>query len=120
MKKTKVKIHPTLRRAAANATQAAVLALAFALAMPACAADTRAVKSRVAPVYPEVAKRMRISGEVRLEVTVDPAGNVTNVKPLAGNSLLSSAAEDAVRKWKFEPGAATSTLDLTLNFALGQ
>jgi len=25
-----------------------------------------------------------------------------------------------VRRWKFEPGAATSTLDLTLNFALGQ
>ena len=40
--------------------QAAVLALGLAMAMPARAADFRAVKSRVPPVYPEIAKRMKI------------------------------------------------------------
>lgn len=109
-----------MRRRAARITQAAVLALAFVLAMPASAADNRAVKSRVAPIYPEIAKRMRIAGEVRLEVTVDPEGKVTDVKKLSGNGMLSTAAEDAVRKWKFEPGPETSTIDLTLNFALTQ
>jgi hypothetical protein len=47
------------------------LALAFVFVFSGRAAEERAVKSRVAPVYPEIAKRMRISGVVKLEVTVD-------------------------------------------------
>ena len=35
------------------------------------AAEERAVKSRVAPVYPELAKRMKIMGVVKVEATVD-------------------------------------------------
>jgi len=101
-------------------SQAAVLVLAVVLALPARAADARAVKTRIAPVYPEIAKRMRIAGEVQLEVTVDPEGKVTGVKRVSGNGVLSTAAEEAVRKWRFEPGPETSTVDLTLNFALGQ
>ena len=106
-----------LRRAGLRIMQAAALALVVALAMPARAADERAVKSRVSPDYPEIAMRMRISGVVRLTVTVDPDGKVTDVKPLNGNAMLSIAAEDAVRKWKFEPGQATSTVEVALNFA---
>ena len=49
-----------LRRVGVRLIQAAALALVVALAIPARAADIRAVKSRVAPVYPEIAKRMRI------------------------------------------------------------
>ncbi len=99
---------------------ALALALLAALAIPASAADSRGVKMRVAPVYPEMAKRLKISGEVRVEVTVDPAGKVTEVKKLSGNGMLSVAADEAVRKWKFEPGPDTSTVDVTLNFALAQ
>jgi TonB family protein len=105
------------RRTAVRLMQAAILILTLALAFPASAAD-RAVKSRVAPLYPEIAKRMKISGEVRLEVTVDPAGTVTDMKLLNGNVTLSSAAMEAVRKWKFAPGADVSTVNVVLNFAL--
>jgi len=38
------------------------------------AADERAVKSRVTPIYPEVAKRMKIRGAVKLVATVDAQG----------------------------------------------
>jgi outer membrane biosynthesis protein TonB len=31
-----------------------------------------------------------------------------------------AAAEDAVRKWKFEPGAGASTVEVSLNFAFDQ
>jgi len=98
--------------------QAAILALMIALAIPARAADERAVKSRVAPMYPEIAKRMKIGGVVKVEATVDPDGKVSDVKTLSGNHLLQSAAEDAVRKWKFAPGPAASVVDIDLNFAL--
>lgn len=119
MNKTRYHFHSMwLRRTGVRLIQVAAMTLAVALAIPAGAADIRAVKSRVAPLYPEVAKRMRISGDVLLEVTVDPAGNVSGVKKLSGNTMLSAAAEDAVRKWKFEPGPSVSTVELSLNFNL--
>jgi TonB family protein len=100
--------------------QAAVLALLLALALPARAGDERAVKSRVPPVYPELAKRMKISGEVKLAATVEADGKVKDVKEVSGNHMLAVAAEDAVRKWKFESGAGDDTVVLTVNFALAQ
>ena len=105
-----------LRRAGLRFAQAAALAIVFSLAMPA-RADGRAIKSRFQPPYPEIAKRMRISGMVRLAVTVDPEGTVTDVKPLSGNTMLSIAASEAVRKWRFEPGSE-STEEIALNFSL--
>ncbi|MGA3373891.1 MAG: energy transducer TonB [Terracidiphilus sp.] len=100
--------------------QAAALAGVLMLAIPASAGDLRAVKSRVPLGYPEIAKRMRIEGEVRIEVTVDAEGKVTGVKTISGNRTLSSAAEDAARKWKFEPGPGSATVNVALTFALAQ
>ncbi len=121
MKERHLEVHPkALPRVGVRLFQAAALALLLALAIPAGGADNRAVKSRTAPVYPEIAKRMKVAGEVRLEVTVDPEGKVTDVKKLSGNAMLSAAAEDAVRKWRFEPGPGASTVEVSLNFALSQ
>lgn len=121
MNKSQFRFHSNgLRRAGVRLIQTAALALVVTLAIPAGAADNRAIKSRVAPVYPEIAKRMRIAGEVQLEVTVDPEGKVIDVKRVSGNGMLSSAAEDAVRKWRFESGPGSSTVDVSLNFALTQ
>lgn len=88
----------------------------LACSVPAFAA-TRAVVARVPPVYPEMAKRMKITGAVKVSATVDAAGKVTAVKTLEGNRMLSIAAEDAVRKWKFESGSGESTEEVTVNFA---
>lgn len=110
--------HPIwLRRAGLRLAQAVSLALLIALAIPASAADARAVKSRYPAAYPEIAKRMRVSGVVRLSVTVDSEGKVTDVKPLSGNTMLSTAAAEAVRRWRFEPGSE-STEEIALNFNL--
>ncbi len=98
--------------------QAAALALMMALAMPGSAAEARAVKSKAPPIYPEIARRMRISGEVKLSVTVNAEGNVTDVQPISGNRALTEAAEEAVRKWRFESGAGATTVEVSVNFAL--
>src|SRR4051794_16051928 len=96
----------------------AVLALIVAMALPAFGANDRAVKTKVPPVYPELAKRMKITGVVKVEATVDADGKVTGVKTVSGNSSLQSAAEEAVRKWKFVPGDGTATVDVDVNFAM--
>jgi TonB family protein len=107
-----------LRYSGTRLMQAIVLALMVALTIPAMAADSRAVKSRVAPIYPEIARRMKISGVVKVEATVDAEGKVTEVKMISGNSLLAFAAEDAVRKWKFEPGPGVAKVEVSLTFSL--
>jgi TonB family protein len=83
-------------------------------------ADQRAVKQRVTPVYPEIAKRLRVTGVVKLTVSVSADGKVTDVKTVSGNHMLSTAAEDAVYKWKFAPASGDSTEDLDINFELNQ
>jgi TonB family protein len=90
----------------------------IAFALSAWAGQARTVKSRVAPVYPEIAKRMKISGVVKLDVTVDANGKVTDVTTVSGNHTLSSAAEDAVRKWKFATADQPSTESIELKFDL--
>lgn len=109
-----------LRRGCRILWQAGVLGLVIGMALPARAGDNRAIKSRVAPVYPEIAKRMKIEGAVKVEATIDPAGKVTDAKALAGNRILSAAAEDAVRKWRFEPGSGEAIVDVEVDFTLGQ
>lgn len=90
----------------------------MALTVTIGAAEERAVKSRVAPVYPELAKRMKIMGVVKVEATVDMEGKVTDVKALSGSQTLVPAAEDAVRKWRFAPGDGTAKVTVDINFEL--
>ena len=79
-------------------------------------ADDRRVEKRVPPVYPEIAKRMRISGIVHVEATIAPDGSVTSAKATTGNKMLSPAAEDAVKRWKFVPGDGQATVGIDVNF----
>ena len=70
---------------------------------------TRKAKSKVAPVYPELAKRMNLTGVVRVQLTVAANGSVKDAKLLGGHPVLAGAALDAVRKWRYEAGPAEST-----------
>lgn len=70
---------------------------------------TRKVKSKVTPTYPELAKRMNITGVVKVLITVSPTGSVKDAKVVGGHPVLASSALDAVRKWRFEAGPQEST-----------
>lgn len=60
------------------------------------------VVRRVKPVYPPDAKR-GLSGAVRLKVLVNADGRVEQVNPIEGHPVLAAAAENAVRRWIYEP-----------------
>ena len=62
----------------------------------------RKIKSRVSPVYPEIAKKMGITGMVKLQLVVSPNGEVKETKVIGGHPILVNAAVDAVKKWRFE------------------
>ena len=64
----------------------------------------RKLKLKVAPQYPDLARRMNVSGAVKLELIVAANGQVKAVRPLGGHPLLIDAAQNAVKQWRYEPG----------------
>ena len=62
----------------------------------------RKAKSRVPPVYPELARRMNITGAVKVRVTVAANGTVKDASLVGGHPVLAGAALDAAKKWRFE------------------
>ena len=69
----------------------------------------RKVKTKTAPQYPELAKRMNVSGRVKIEVVVTPDGRVKSTRVVGGHPLLVQACQDAVKEWKFVPAPEEST-----------
>lgn len=58
---------------------------------------------RVLPEYSKFANQNRISGEVKVDVTIDAQGRVTAAQGISGPYLLRQPVEEAVRKWLFKP-----------------
>jgi TonB family protein len=69
----------------------------------------RRAKSKVQPIYPELARKMNIAGTVKIEVVVTPNGTVRDARVVGGHPVLANAALDAAKKWRFEPAPAEST-----------
>ena len=55
------------------------------------------------PVYPPLAREVRISGTVLVDAVIDEHGNVVQARVLSGQPLLIDAALKAVLQWKNEP-----------------
>jgi Gram-negative bacterial TonB protein C-terminal len=68
------------------------------------------------PVYPPLARQNRIQGDVRVKLTTD-GESVTSAETIEGPPLLSKAAEDNVRTWKFARHSP-STFVITFRYKL--
>ncbi|HCX31930.1 MAG TPA: hypothetical protein DHU55_19500 [Blastocatellia bacterium] len=55
------------------------------------------------PEYPPLAKRMGLEGPVSVQVLIDETGKVISAKSVAGNPLLSAAAQKAALEARFSP-----------------
>lgn len=111
--------HRLLRRAIVFLSALMITALSFApYSNRAFAEDhpERKVRIRVAPVYPEIARKMKLNGTVRVEVVVSANGSVKETKVIGGHPILVTSAVDAVKKWKFDPASAETTGILEIRF----
>ena len=95
---------------------AALLGLAL-LTPPGASAENRKIKTEVHPAYPELARKMSVSGTVKLTVSVSPTGSVTNVKVIGGHPLLVGAAVDAVKRFRYVPATSASTEEVEFKFS---
>jgi len=101
------------RRFACRALQ---LVLASTLLTAHAAADTRKPVANPNPEYPEIARRMNISGTVKVELVIAADGTILSAKVLGGHPLLADAVQKALRKWKYAPGAGETTMQLDFKF----
>ena len=76
----------------------------------------RKVKLQVAPVYPELARRMAVTGSVKVQVTIAPNGSVKQARLVGGHPLLVDPAMDAVKRWKYEPAASFTVQVVEVKF----
>jgi TonB family protein len=89
-----------IRRVLVGAAMALVLGT-YTLAQSTTDEGKRKVKSKVAPAYPELARRMNVTGKVKIEVVIAPDGHVKSARALGGHPLLVQACLDALKEWKF-------------------
>jgi TonB family protein len=89
--------------------------VALACAQEATGAD-RKVLTKVIPEYPNVARVMHIQGSVRIDVLIEPNGKVKSFDAKGGHPVLVQSAEDALRRWKWEPASHESHQIVELRF----
>lgn len=78
--------------------------------------ENRKLIKKVDPVYPELARKMNMTGTVKVEITIAKDGSVTGVKTLGGNPVLVQAVEEAVKEWKYASGPEETKKALEFKF----
>jgi|SRR5579863_3540829 len=76
----------------------------------------RPVRHLVTPAYPELAKKLNLTGTARIEVTIGPDGTVRHTRILGGHPVLAAEAEHAAEKSTFEPAPTETTEVIEFKF----
>jgi len=95
----------------------ALLAMALSLGVAnLLAQDGRKVLSNPVPTYPEVAKRMRLVGTVKVQIVIGTDGPIKDKTFIGGHPVLVSAVEETLKNWKYAPASGETTTQLEFNF----
>lgn len=81
------------------------------------------VAHQVTPDYPLLAKKSKIQGAVILQALIGKEGKIQDLQVVSGPAILSSAAREAVKQWRFKPylqsGQPVETqARITVNFTI--
>ncbi len=80
------------------------------------AQEGRKALSNPAPTYPEVAKRMRLVGRVKVQIVIGADGKIKETSFVGGHPVLVNAVEETLKTWKYAPGSGETTTLLEFNF----
>jgi len=119
------KVHP-----GSNASRLEISNAASAAEMDSTAAATNAAEREslaasipADPAYPLLAQHMKVQGSVVLQAVIGADGIIENLRVLSGPGILTTAAQQAVREWRFKPiiqngQAVESKARITVNFSI--
>lgn len=80
-------------------------------------ASRRKVKSLGRPQYPDLARKLNLSGVVKVEVIIAPDGKVKRTRVVGGHPVLAPEAERAAQQSEFEPGPRETTEIIEFKFS---
>jgi TonB family protein len=129
---THSRIHPGSNSAKLEITRPeAATSAPSAPSAPAVAAATNAAEREQMSIeavrprasYPLLAQHMNVQGSVVLQAIIGADGSIQNLHVLSGPAILTSAAQQAVREWRFKPvvenGQPVETkAKITVNFTI--
>ena len=102
-----------------SAVAVSALAISLASAQQATVEEgKRKTKFRTNPQYSDLARRMALSGKVKIEIVIAPDGHVTSSRAIGGHPVLIQSCLDAVRDWKFESAPEETTQILEFEFKI--
>jgi TonB family protein len=93
--------------------------LLFVLSAPALtlpAQETRRLLSGPNPVYPNLARKMQLSGTVKVQITIGADGAIKEMKFVGGHPILIGAVQNALKEWKYAPAPGETTVSLEFSF----
>ncbi|HWR36613.1 MAG TPA: energy transducer TonB [Clostridia bacterium] len=78
---------------------------------------------KITPTYPPLARQARIQGSVVLQALISKDGSIQNLRAVSGHPMLTPAAIDAVKQWRYKPyylnGSPVEVeTQVTVNFTL--
>ena len=84
---------------------------------------TEVVTHPVKPGYPLLARQMKVQGSVILRALISKEGTIQDLHVISGPAILASAAQDAVRQWRFKPHylgnePVETQANITVNFTI--
>jgi len=77
----------------------------------------RRVKVLGRPQYPDLARKLNLSGVVKVEVTIGADGKVKRTHVVGGHPVLAAEAERAAMQSEFEPGPKETTEVIEFKFS---
>jgi TonB family protein len=104
---------PKLTKLAARAFLVIALMLSTAN-LP--AQDARKVITNPAPPYPEVAKKFKLTGNVKVQVVIAADGHIKSVRPIGGHPVLVDSVKETLKEWKYAPASSETTTVLEFDF----
>jgi TonB family protein len=118
------RIHPGTNAAKVEIPRSAMEQSTLAAATNAAEHERMSVEAtRASATYPALAQHMNVQGSVVLQAVIGTDGVIQNLRVLSGPAILSSAAQQAVREWRFKPvlqdGQPVETkAKITVNFTI--
>jgi len=81
------------------------------------------VTHSVRPGYPLLARQMKVQGSVILQALISRDGAIQDLHVVSGPPILASAAQEAVKQWRFKPHylgaeAVETQARITVNFTI--
>jgi TonB family protein len=76
------------------------------------------IESFAIPSYPDAARRAQKQGVVSATLVLTPEGTVQDVRIQSGGPVLASAAETALRRWRFKAAGHQESIPVSVKFVL--